>query len=331
MGHRLFANLSFASRAQPPAQERAEPRLLPGDPPLPFRRPAQPDPGILSAARDTARPSAVTPIIAVPDRQPVAPLRQESSSLRFAALVGCVLFAAAGVGSAAFLLLANPNKELTAIPLPANPPASRQTEQAVGSVAGGGADKHPAGMTTVPSPPSVSPHPAANDATLQSPSGLPLASPAAPTNAPPTAATASAKPPTATAPAAAAGAAARPAIAAAENPADHPSISAAAEMHRAARAHHAERRAHLRAARETRNSSAQPDPDRFSPRRRSVRVAGPAAPPQADQSSAFNKLIAHLTGSAEPADSPPGQSLTPPAAGAPDPFAARPADGSTHQ
>jgi hypothetical protein len=367
MGRRIFQNLSFASRPQPPMAERSEPRLLPSEPPLAFRRPVPPDPTVLSAARDDATRPAIAPITAASDRNPIAPAVRDPSSSRVIAVAGCILFAVAGVGSAGFLLMANPGKEVAGVASPATPPAPLQTDQTAGPGPLGAAEQHPAETGAGASPPNAPPHPTVNDAALQSPSGLPLVSPAAPMNPPPTAAVGPAKPPSRTPPAAVAegaGAVARVpshhhtvrpsshpvamvaaqpqsagnsaaagaqtgdrhTVAATEATADRRAPSAPVETRSISRAVTAERHAHLRAAREIRTSRVQTAPGRFPPHapERRTHVAGSGPAQRTDHAAQFNDLLAHLTGSPKPADRASGQSLTPPAAGAPDPFGPSP-------
>ena len=132
MGHRVFQNLSFASRPQSPERERSEPRLLPSEPPLPFRRLVPPDSAVLSAARDDAMRPAIAPITAASERKPIAPAVQGRNSLHFIAVAGCILFAVAGVGSAAFLLFANPAKQIVGTASSTDSSAPPQTGQSAG-------------------------------------------------------------------------------------------------------------------------------------------------------------------------------------------------------
>jgi hypothetical protein len=358
MGHRVFQKLSFASRPQSPERERSEPRLLASDPPLPFRRPVPPDPAVLSAARDDAMRPAIAPITAASDRNPIAPAVQGPNSLRLIAVAGCILFAVAGVGSAAFLLFANPAKEIVGAASPTNPSAAPQTGQSADSPSLGAEDRHPAETRAAASPPSAPPRPAMNDAALKSPSGLPLVSPPSPINPPPSGAVTPAKPvakgasdrrgvapslhradlvavrPQSAGHPGAAEAGDQHTLAAAEAAADRRATSGPQEAERVSRVRHAERHAHPRAARQIRTSTAQTGSSR-SPRPHSpdqtTRVAGPGPAQHTDQPAQFNELLAHLTGSATPAGRPSGQSLTPPTPGAPDPFDAIPRGDTSHQ
>ncbi len=351
MGHRVFQNLSFASRPQSPERERSEPRLLPSEPPLPFRRPVPPNSAVLSAARDDAMRPAIAPITAASERNPIAPAVRGPNSLRFIAVAGCILFAVAGVGSAAFLLFANPAKEIVGTASPTNPSAPSQTGHSAGPPSLGAEERHPAETRGAANPPSALPSPAMNDAALKSPSGLPLASPPSPINPPPTGAVAPEKPAAKVASdrhgvapplhraalvavrqqsaghPGAAEAGDRHTLAEGEATADRRATSGQQEAERVSRARHAERHAHPRAARQIRTLTAQTGSSR-SPRPRSpdqtTRVAGPRPAQHADQPAQFNDLLAHLTGSAKPADRVSGQTLTPPAPGAPDPFGPSP-------
>jgi hypothetical protein len=347
MGHRVFQNLSFASRPQSPERERSEPRLLPSEPPLPFRRPVPPDSAALSAARDDAMRPAIAPIAAASDRNQIAPAVRGPNSLRLIAVAGCILFAVAGVGSAAFLLFANPGKEIVGPASPTNPSAPPQTAQSAGPPSLGAEERHPAETPAAASAPSAPPSPAMNDAALKSPSGLPLVSPPTPINPPSTAAMMPAKPaakvvsdrhgvapslhraalvavrPQSAGHPGAAEAGDRHTLAAADAAADRRATSGPQEAERVSRARHAERHGHLRAARQIRTLTAQTGSSRL-PRPHSpnqtTRVAASGPAQHADQPAQFNDLLAHLTGSAKPADRVSGQTLTPPAPGAPDPF-----------
>jgi hypothetical protein len=344
MGRRVFQNLSFAS--QPPARERAEPRLLPADPPLPFRRPGQPDGAIPSAAQGNATRSGIAPVLDAADLGQLAPAVRDTSASRLIAVAGCIVFAAAGVGSAAFLLLANPDREVVGAAASGRSPAPPQTVQSAGPVSGSAAAPHPAATGAAPSPPSAPPHPEMNDAVLQSPSGLPLASLPPSTTNPARSATASpATPPSSRAaadvPQQGAGAATvqpqgagRPATAGADARhglaagaiADAGATRSRAEVEPASRVHPAERHTHLRSGRVTRTLSARAAQGRVAPPRRSARVAGAVPVRPTGERAEFSELLEHLTGSDKPADRPPSnlppaQTLTPPAPGAPDPFA----------
>jgi hypothetical protein len=346
MRHGVLRNLSFASRSQPPFRERAEPHLLPVNAPLPFRRPAEPNPGILSAARDSAPEPVITPVIGAADRRPLVPSNPEPSSLRYLAIVGCIVFAIAGIGSAGFLLFTAPTPETATVTGPAPTPAPSTLPQSDRAAAPALAETAtPPAAAAIPAPP-VAPRGAA-EGTAPKPSSdvVPRLTPAPTSKRPLVPAVASparsARPARETS--AANGVADRHDVttraaphdrrtpaAPAEAAHDRPATTSAEHRH-GARAHVAERRAHSPPDREIRSSSelrsARPAPVRAPKQPTHPTVA--AAPQQADQAAEFDQLLAHLTGSANSVGSPsgrssneaPSQSLTPPPAGAPDPFA----------
>src|SRR5579875_1685781 len=106
MARGIFANLS--SRPQPPnaRHERVEPRLLPsaatGGPTA-----LQLSPPPVAAI---ARHPASAPIVGPGDRPFGAPGKHPAGGLRLAVLAGCAVFALAGAGGAAFVLLSTPRR-----------------------------------------------------------------------------------------------------------------------------------------------------------------------------------------------------------------------------
>lgn len=123
---------------------------------------------------------------------------------------------------------------------------------------------------------------------------------------------------------------------------DHRVGYPAMETHHHAHTHLAEKRPHPRSERETHLLQPKTGPAHSAlspPPEQAARSSQPGSPQSPDQNAAFDQLLAHLTGSANAAARAPNQSsksfstqpLTPPAAGAPDPFAPRQSDGSSDQ
>ena len=266
MARGVLRNLSFASRSQSQSvRERAEPRLLAGNAPLPFRRPAEPSSEASSAARDAAQAAAVAPQIAAGDRRQQAP---EPNFLRYTALAGGIVFAIAGVASAGFLLLTTPTKETISAAPSSNPSGPLNTDHDGKSVSPDAVSTHPAATAIIPEPPTPAAAPA-GDTISDSPSGLPRTSPTSTTSAPPfpIAAVTAAKPagPAHTAPA-------RPRVserhaAAAAAPEARPNrgvVSAPADTHRPLHSRIVERHRNFRSVRELRSSKSEPQSGPFA-------------------------------------------------------------------
>jgi hypothetical protein len=334
-GSEIIRSLSF-SRARPPRADRAEPRLLPPDAPLPFRRPGDQNPGILSTTPDDAPPPPTAPAIFIADLRPAAP-RRPAGSLRDLALAGCVVLGVGAVAGAGFMLLTPPSTESGGSaahnapePAPPNPPAPPASSAAAATAATataaipGAADAPPAGTRRSPAAP-----PAA-----AAPDLPPVAHPQSLPGRPSAAKAARAYSPVAKFPrtaVSATGVPAKPIAAEAHSVPDNRTAVPPTEMRRPAHPRTVARHVRLEGARGNRGGEPQSRSARFAaarqplPPRPSERPAGSArssAPPQADQAASFDRLMNQLTGPGRLA-APTDQSLSPPAAGAPDPFGQR--------
>jgi hypothetical protein len=322
-------NLSFASRTQEPPRDRAEPRLLPADTPLPSRRSNEAHPDILSATRDDQPKPVSVPAISATDRRPAASVEGRAGSMRHIALVGCVALAVGAVVGARFLVLTGPSPQTVAGPAPSGSPA---TDLAAGPVSPAAAKPSPATTAAVPGAPSGR-APAAENAPLKLPANVSQPVPqAATSSAPSTPAVPAFEKPVSAANSAVAAPdiADRPASAAAAAAPERRSANPPRDMRRPAHARYAARHPHLRSAREIRSARPEPGPVHTPQPQRPEPPSSSAessAPGQSGQATSFDQLLARLTGSANPPD----QRLTPPAAGAPDPFASHASDGASAQ
>ena len=349
----VFHNLSFGSRSQEVTRERAEPRLLPASAPLEFRRPANANPGILSASREQVPKSAIAPALSVVERHPVSPSEPIPGSVRSMVIVGCVAFVIAGIASAGFLWLRTSPGE-AANPAAHGSPEAAQTDHAFAPASPAPAMTHAATAAI--------PRPAALPRAVSS-----ITAPKPPVDVPQTVSrtalsdrTLAATPREKTAsphrlPIATATQQHRATITATAAP-DHRVMAPASAIHRPSPLRIEARHTHLRPAHDVRSSQSETSalrppvseaaqsshtgdtstvqpPDQSSAFAQllanltgSAKPAAAAAkqgstPPPAGSTTGFDQLLAHLTESPKPADRASGQTLTPPAAGSPDPFA----------
>jgi hypothetical protein len=100
----MLLNLPFGPRAKAPLPQRSEPRLIPDNAPLPFRRSADAQPGTLSANRDDGPKSSVVAAPFASARRPPAATGRPSGSLSHIAIAGFVILAVAAVVGAGFVL-----------------------------------------------------------------------------------------------------------------------------------------------------------------------------------------------------------------------------------
>jgi hypothetical protein len=301
---------SFTARPQEPSRERAEPRLVPPDVLRPLRRSPIADPGVLSAPRDSEPTPLKSPAISPADRLPIAAARHPAGLLPYFALAGFATLAIGIVAGIWFLQPEAPAKNTVIVsgqaaaelpranraPGPISPEASRSAviaTSATPSVPG----------TKPPTANYAAPKPQANAGQAAPPASLDNKPPALAAPLPghgagsPVAATNIAAPPPAHAKAK-------------DSTGDHHTMSPATGYHRPVHARAEPRHARLRTARNDRS------PAPLSP------SAQTATPRESDQAASFDRLMTQLTEPNKPA----GQSLTPPAAGAVDPFA-QPASG----
>jgi hypothetical protein len=334
MRRRIMQNLS-AARSQKPRPERAEPRLLPQNAPLPFRRPAAANAGILSATREDEPPAPIPTKLLGVDRRPATSARPVRA-LPFLAVAGLVALAVTVLAGVGFLMFTAPAKETVAAsgsnaaeaPPAYHEPGPTSPETTTSRAAAAAVIPRPTlAQQTVPD--NAAPKSQSNVAPSQPPAP-PASAPPAPAAGPaerPVMATSGAaeRPATATS-----GAAERPATAtsgAAERPAmatpatniatrsasttaqdaasDRRAVSPATSEHRHTHTRIVARHAHFHSAREARASEQQA---------RSARFPTPRA---SEQAASFERLVTQLTQPGKPVD----QSLSPPAPGAPDPFA----------
>ncbi len=356
----IFHNLSFGSRSEEVTRERAEPRLLPASAPFEFRRPANANPGILSASREQAPKSAIAPAISVVERHPPSPSEPVPSSVRSMAIAGCVAFAIAGIASAGFLWLRTPPSEpaspgahgsleasqLDHAPAPASPvPAA--THAVAAAIPGPAPLPRAVSSITAPKPPDDFPHAAQESAEgNRPPSVMPREKTASPYHMTTSTITHRHH-------AAITAGAAR----------DRRVMALPSEIHRTSHLRTEPRRPHLRPLHDVALSPSErpplpsPTAETERPNRAldtstmqppdqsaafdqlltnltgSAKPAAAAAnqgstPPAAGSATGFDQLLAHLTGSPRPADRASGQILTPPAAGSPDPFAGHAPEGN---
>jgi hypothetical protein len=357
----LFRHLSLTGTPSPLREERAEPRLLSANTVAPLRRPADAVSGSITASRRSAARPLVAPVDPLSDRRPASSAEQDTGVLRQIVL-GCVaIVVIGGLGGAVLTLLgpranhnlsaASPSAPAPQPPASAAPPAalapatSSKTTTAATPAAAPSRQATPAEASLsatpsgLPATPPAHPARAPEMSEATTPSGLPVpdeapsGKAAAPTEAP--------VPPPHLA-TAAAGDAGIPHAAARDF-----TVSRAphtATPRRPAHAHAA--LGHLRRHAANEKPGAEPPvdsahPPRERPGRRVATAASAgsarhpsggaeaATSPQAapDQAGSFNELLTHLTGGAKtpdrPADRTSGEALTPPAPGAPDPFAPR--------
>ena len=324
----ILRNLSF-SRARAPQPDRTEPRLVPANAPLPFRR--APDQNPVLSARLDDEPSLPTANITA-DQRAVPAAARPAAPLRELALAGCVVLGVGIVAGAGFLLLPLPSTESAGTtapnapgPLPANPPAAPTPSAATPATA----------TATIPGG-SNAQHAAADHSAAPSPPvAAPALLPAAPVRASPAVAAVAAAPavksPRTAVPAT--GVSAAPPAAKAHPVPDKRAAALQTEMHRPAHVRRAVQHARLEAARDTRPSQPQSHSAQFpaarqplpsQPSERPARSARPSTSAGADQAASFDRLMNQLTGPARPASA--DQALSPPAADAPDPFAQRAPD-----
>ena len=347
----VFQNLSFGSRSEEVIRERAEPRLLPASAPIEFRRPANVN---LSASREQAPKSAITPALSVVERHPPSPSEPVPGSVRSMVIAGCVAFVIAGIASAGFLWLRTPpgepansgahgSPEVSQIghaPTPPSP-APATTQAAAAAIPQSAALSRAVSSITAPKPrgdvPQTVSRTALSDRTLAATPGEKTASPH--------------RLPIATTPQQH-----RATITATTAAPDHRVMAPAPAIHRSSRLHTEARHTHVKPTHDVRSSQSETSTLRppISEAARSSRAgdtptvqptdqsaafgqlltnltgsAKPAAatvnqastPPPAGSTTGFDQLLAHLTESPKPADRASGQTLTPPAAGSPDPFA----------
>ena len=354
----VFQNLSFGSRSQEVTRERAEPRLLPASAPIEFRRPANANLGILSASREQAPKSAIAPALSVVERHPPSPSEPIPGSVRSMVIAGCVAFVIAGIASAGFLWLRTPPGEPANLAAHGSPEAA-QTDHALAPASPVLATTHAAAAIPRPAalpravssitaskprgdvPQTVS-RTALSDRTLAATPGEKTTSP----HHRPIATTTQQHRATiiATAP-------------------DHRVMAPAPAIHRPSPLRTEARHTHVRLAHDVRSSQSEtpalrpPISEAARPSRTadsstvqppnqasafdqllanltgSAKPAAAAAnqgstPPPAGSTTGFDQLLAHLTGSPKPADRASGQTLTPPAAGSPDPFAGHAPEGN---
>ncbi len=316
MSGRIIRNLSIAP-SQEPRPERAEPRLLPSNAPMPLRRPAAANPGILSATREDEPNLLMSPALAGADRRPVTAMSRPAGVFPYLVVAGLVDLAVGAFAGVRFLMLTMPSTEMAAaargdaaVPPHANPEPEPTSPQATTS--------HPAAPAAIPSPPPAHPM-AADNADAKSPGNVaPASSPTPPSGAAPVSpapASGHAASPATSHAAAATKVAAQSAAAAGGSPSDHPAAPRPTGNHRSAHTRIAERRSHARSL-----------PEMRSPAPHS-RSASTLTSPQSEPATSFDRLVTQLTEPAKPVD----QSLTPPAPGAADPFAPRPSDGQSAQ
>ena len=335
-------NLSIL-RSREPRPERAEPRLYPADAPLPFRRPAIDSAASLSASPEDEPASVMSPTVSALDRRP-APAARRVGALTYLAVAGLVVLAAGGVAGVR-LLVPTPSAPVTAaasIGDAATPPEAKG-----GPGPGPGVATSPPAAVAIPGVPRVPPS-AANNAAAKSQRDVvaPVVRPQSSVSAAhaPAATTSEHTAGPASKAAAATKVAAEPAGPAKDTARDsapaHRAASPLIGAHRPARIRIAEPHAHVRTARDARTPESKSSSTRTTLARqpeRPPRSAQISAPGQVDQAASFDRLMNQLTASAKPAEqtrpaqkSQPGgqaeqtrpaeQMLTPPAAGAPDPF-----------
>jgi hypothetical protein len=347
----VFQNLSFGSRSQAVTRERTEPRLLPASAPLEFRRPANANPGILSASREQAPKSAIAPTLSLVERHVVSPSAPVPGSVRSLAVAGCVAFAIAGIASAGFLWLRTTPSEPASpvvhgsaeasqtenVPVSASPVPA--TTHAVAAIPGPVPPPRTVSSITAPKPPGDFPHAAPETAAGNWPRPVMRRERTASPHRMATSTTTQQRHAAITAGAAS----------------DHRVIAPAPALDRPPRLRTEARRTHVRPAHDVQSPQSKlsalhpPTSEAARPSRTaetstvqppnqvgafdqllanltgSAKPAAAAAnqgsaPPAAGSAAGFDQLLAHMTGS-EPADRASGQTLTPPAAGSPDPFA----------
>ncbi len=314
MRGRIIPNLSIAPSREP-RPERAEPRLLPANAPLPFRRPATANPGILSATReDEAKP--MSPALSVADRRPAPATARPRRGLAYFAVAGLIAIAVSAAAGVGFVRFTAPSKETVAAVRrdAAEPP---QADRQPWPISPEATPPHLAAPAAIPSPPLAQQAAAANVEPKSQDNAARALLPTLPSSAAPASAapvsgravspTAQAAAPTSVAP--------LPAPAAGDSPPDHPAAPRPTGNHRAAHARTAERRIHSRSLSEVRS----PEPH--------SRPAHSSTLPQAEQATSFDRLVTRLTAPPAPVD----EALTPPAPGAADPFAQPPQDGKSAQ
>ena len=353
MAENIFGHSSPAPAVRELRSESAEPRLfpvsrtVPADPPV-----ADPGPRISNADPGPPAPfggweSIASPTLSVTDRPTPARGEPSTGTLLSLALVGLVATAIIGAFfSVGLLLLSGPARQNLAASEPVSahvpaqtPPDSGAPGPAPANTAATPTGTAPAKAGTAPAA-SVPPQPAAAETKPLPPAGPvqaaappPVASSPPPPQSLPVASSAPPPPPVpapkpasipAVLPAAMHNASAVPTSSPVEKTADSHMVRHPRLRHlRSEHARIASRDAHLRSSRE--GATAAP--------RQSDNAQSLSPPP--DQTQSFNQLISQLTGQARAPDQAPpahqvrpanplhGQSLTPPSADQPDPFAGR--------
>jgi hypothetical protein len=343
MRGRIPDNLSIL-RSREPRPERAEPRLYPADAPLPFRRPAIGSATSLSASPEDEPESMISPAVSALDRRP-APAARRVGAVPYLAVAGLVVLAAGGVAGMR-LLVPTPSGRVTAVAAADGAATPPQASGGSGAASPGTAASPPAVAVAIPSAP-VAPHAAADSGTSKSPENVaPVISPRPSVSAAhaPAATTSEHIADPASKAAATTKVAAEPTGPAKDTARDSAAARRTASpptgAHRPARIRIAEPHAHVRDAREVRSGEPKSGSTRTAVARQSEgpsRSAQILAPRQVDQAASFDRLMNQLTESTKPAEQtrpaektqpgaqteqtrPAEQMLTPPAAGAPDPF-----------
>lgn len=313
----VLRRLSFGPATGGPRPPREEPRLVPPDRPSPFPRPTNPDPEFGSGVAD-GEPGIVTlPTLRVADRSAAAPSRRAAGSLPFLAIAGCVAIAIVAIVGVGFLRFAAPENAAatasghdfsSATPVKTEPATAPPAPAAATSALPAAIPAQPAPVTApapkLPQDVATAPPP--------SPSGnapsqdVAAAAPPSPSGDGPSgrAASVSAAGEKTVSTAAARSLAAAPPVEGAQSGAEHSAGHFSPKISRTIHTRAAARHIHLRSAHLARPPEPQPRP----------------APRSSDQAASFDRLMGQLTGPAKPA----GAVLTPPDAGAPDPFVARP-------
>lgn len=355
--------LSFVPRSHRPRADRAEPRLLPGDAALPFRRPAGADPE--TPATPNSEPEVLTlPAIVAADLRRPAAAGHVAATLPFLAIAGSVVLAIVALVGAGFLRFAAPVNDLataaghnlaspqhansqpgSAVPVPA-PATSFASPQHANGQPGPAVPAPAASTSTTTSQPAPiaaaagpqAPHPTAIDPAAKPQAAVaPAPPPALPTGAPsaphPAALDPAAKSQAAVAPAPPPALPASPPPAKAASVSDTATKAAAPTDSNVAAPSPSATTAPLPERAATNSSPALHRPvhsraERRHPHQRSVHRAR-APEPQSrsartgaerpDQAASFDRLMNQLTEPTSPRPAP-DRSLTPPAAGSPDPF-----------
>jgi hypothetical protein len=318
----------FAGEVEQPRPDRAEPRLAPLNEPLPFRHPAGLSPSGLAVPRDEDRKVAAPLAISALDRPPVSAAARPMGSRFHLAIAGLLILAIGAVGGAAFLRFLGPAQEAVT----AAPPAAAPSPQAGGTaglVPPPAPTPYPAMAAAIPRP-SLIPHAAGDNAAAKPPHVGPQATPVPPLDRAAASPMSVAGHATDRRPAIADADATRTAAAATDRAQDYRAARRSTANHRPAHPRTMARHAQSWPLREVKpgqppSRSAQSSALRQA--ERPSRSAPPSATAPPDQAAAFDRLMEQLTEPTKPTD----RALSPPAAGAPDPFAPRRADRSTPQ